>query len=751
MGHELLNLEKEEDKKVKPSPKINEAFEEVSTIAQIVGGDFGMKVKIGEPGRGSFFNPEEVSISIDPEHLQKNRNEAKFVVAHEGGHRAISRSPMQIGVSKEIVSELYSKIGFGFIQNAIEDPADNDWFSKKFAGLKEYVKENYDQQFNSDDAILGTPEITEYAKKLGFMPKFAKFGSEIIRHWHQGRYANNLDPETTDALKESEVFVKESISSIPSSNINEEEVIKKAQKRFQINTEKIWPYVEKLLEKDLDQAKKAETLENIKQKLQSQKQNSSSKSQNKDKGGDDDSKESIDKKNESEQKQSGRSQEEMSSLKEGEKSQQESSSTKNTKQVSPDSFGGQLENAGLTEEDVEEIKRNFQNQKTGISSKGGNSIKNKEELEKKEDLINKLSKKLEDFLKNLPAEEQKEIEEKAKRKLEDLEDAINKSLDSKLNEEKVQNHKEQRQEEDFKNKKESEKNEYEQRKIEREKKLDEMRKSLMTPYEKYRSEVSGQIENLYSRLKRVLKPEDFGKEESGYSSGQNLDLVRVMQSDYDFNQKGKIWIREEQPEFRDYRFMNLIDMSGSMEGDPIKEVFKGFVVVGEAIDRLEDFNSEKIKVHQAIKGFHDKVFNYKDFNKRFSEELEEKLATIVDNTDGTTNTYKATIEALEDVNKNLGKTGNFLLTFTDGDPNSDIKEELKSLLKNGREERRKKKIRVGLIWLKNVSDRELKEKINEYGYDFGIVLETAKSRDDKNFSEKLGDVIEDIIENPQKY
>ncbi len=50
-------------------------------------------------------------------------------------------------------------------------------------------------------------------------------------------------------------------------------------------------------------------------------------------------------------------------------------------------------------------------------------------------------------------------------------------------------------------------------------------------------EVSGQIDNLYFRLRKVLKPEDFGKEESGYSSGRKPDMVRVMQSDYDFNQK----------------------------------------------------------------------------------------------------------------------------------------------------------------------------------------------------------------------
>lgn len=150
-----------------------------------------------------------------------------------------------------------------------------------------------------------------------------------------------------------------------------------------------------------------------------------------------------------------------------------------------------------------------------------------------------------------------------------------------------------------------------------------MRESLMSDYEKYRSEMSGEIDSLYFRLKRVLRPDDFGKEESGYSSGQRPDMIRVMQSDYDFNQKTKLWIREQEPEHKDYRFMNLIDMSSSMEGEPIKQVFKGFLVVGEAIDHLEDYNSEKIKIRQAIKGFHDKVFHYKGFNTRFTEELEK--------------------------------------------------------------------------------------------------------------------------------
>ena len=735
------------------SAEVLKAFDEVSIIAQIVGGDFGMKVAIGKKGRGSFFNPQEVSVTIDPDHLTKNLNKTKFIVAHEGGHRAITRSAVDLGVPRETVHELYSKPGFGFIQNAIEDPADNDWFSQKFAGLKSYVKENYDGQFNSEDVVLSTPEVMDYAKQLGFMPKFAKFGSEVIRHWHQGRYSNKLDSEVLEALQKTENFVKTSIATIPSSALNEDDVVEKAQKRFQINTEEVWPHVEKLAEEDLQDAKRNEVLEDIKKQMQQKSADNSGKKESKS----------------------------NKSKKTKEQNPQENSSDKDgvsengVPETEANSLEKQLKDSGFSDEDIKGLKEMMESQKPekgqrSKQSSGGrgsgedmdsgdrkekdNDIKGEgkeKNLEKNEDLLEELGEKLDKYLNSLPEDKKQKIEEKAQEKLENFEDALNKSLESKLNPEKVQNHQEVRRKNEEHQKKERQEKKQEENKKVQEKKLEEMRKSMMTPYEKYRSEVSGQIDNLYYRLKKVLKPEDFGKEDSGFSSGQTLDMVRVMQSDYDFNQKTKLWIREDQPEFRDYRFMNLIDMSSSMRGKPIQEVFKGFVVVGEALDRLEDFNSEKIKVHQSIKGFHDKVFDYKDFNKRFSEDLEKKLATIVENTDGGTDTYKGTIKALEDVNKNLGKTGNFLLTFTDGSPNYDSAEKLKNLLKNNREERRKKRIRVGLVWLNDATDQELKKMINEYGYDFGLVLETQQKKWGKDFAEKLGDVVEDIIENPQKY
>lgn len=727
-------------------PEIVKVFDEISTIAQIVGGDFGMSVKIGEAGRGSFYNPDEVSITIDPQHLEQNPNEAKFTVAHEGGHRAITRSPIQLGVSKEIVNQLYSKPGFAFIQNAIEDPADNDWFSKKFPGLKEYVKETYDNQFHNEDVTLSTPEVMDYAQKLGFMPKFAKFGSEVIRHWHQGRYAHGLDDQVHEALKKTEPFVKQSISEIPKATLTESEVVQKAQIRFQLNTEKVWPAVEDLMEEDIKNADRNEAMKDIQKKTEQKAGKSNKPEQNAEKN-----------KAQNQQEQNKQNQEGEQGEQDGGQESSQSDNVENGSQDGKSKEGKsqlpkEMKDAGFTEEDLEKIANSMsKSNKGGTENKTDKSEDVNKRLKEQEEALKELSEKLDKYIENLPEDEKKKLKEKALENLENLEDALNKQMESKLNKEKAENHKDKREEKNKKQREAVKQDEIQKQKIDQEKKLEKVRKSLMTPYERYRSEVSGQIENLYRRLKGVLKPEDFGKEESGFSSGQTLDLTRVMQSDYDFNQKTKLWIREEQPEFRDYRFMNLIDMSSSMSDEPIKEVFKGFVVVGEALDRLEDFNSEKIKVHQAIKGFHDKVFDYKGFNKRFSEQLEKNLATIVDNTDGGTDTYKGTIDALEDMTKDLGKTGNFLLTYTDGAPNRESGERLKKLLKADKEERRKKKIRVGLVWLNNATDKELKEMINEYGYDFGLVLETNKKKGGKDFSEKLGDVIEDIIENPQKY
>ena len=83
-----------------------EDWENIKIIAQIVGKDFGMEVKLGPPyledfnpltGKKekipyvAFEDPEEGSITLNPLFVKENPRKSKRIAAHEGAHRAITR------------------------------------------------------------------------------------------------------------------------------------------------------------------------------------------------------------------------------------------------------------------------------------------------------------------------------------------------------------------------------------------------------------------------------------------------------------------------------------------------------------------------------------------------------------------------------------------------------------------------------------------------------------------------------------
>ena len=272
---------------------------------------------------------------------------------------------------------------------------------------------------------------------------------------------------------------------------------------------------------------------------------------------------------------------------------------------------------------------------------------------------------------------------------------------------------------------------------------------------------SATIDDFYYHLRRIFKPEEYGGEEAGFQSGQKLDITRAMQANKDIQQKHKLFIRETAPEKKSYRFWSLLDVSGSMAGEKQQETEKGFIIAGEALDRTEDLNSDTIDIKQGITAFHGRIFPYKGLDERFTKKTEDNLSSMekrVQDRDANTNTYEATVFALENLKQNLGETGNFVLTFSDGEPNPDVRDELTELLKEGKEERRKQKIKVGLIWLGESEDQEqLDGLVKEYGYDFGLVMsavkptEEEKARGKKDFSTALAELMEDLVKNPDKY
>jgi len=772
-----------------------EEGEKLEIIAQIVGGDFGMKVKLGEPGGGSFFNPEGNSITFDPLHIRDNIEQAKFVAGHEGSHRAITPGPREMGLSLEDVRKLYSKIGFGYLQNVIEDPAVNDWMKKRFPGLEEYVKKTYDEQLGEEGAVLSTPEVQRIALQLGYWPRFSQYGSEVIRDWHQKRFSRELDPAVKKALERTIGLARESISIIPDPqkpSLDKKEIITAGQKRFKINTNYIWPEVEKLVEMDLHTEEQRQMMREFRQKQKEFEQKRKELEQAKAQGDsqrqeelqreiDDLEKELApfdglpeDVKKELQEQIDKTIREAVERLnKEIEEKQKQAEEAKQ-RQEQLDNEIKDLEERikSASGKEKEELERQLKEKKAEKLSQEMKQKQAEKELKDIRDTLDdiqsgqempypedKLSEKtkqeLEKLFKNLPSQKQKDLREKARKQLEDFEDAINKEMEGKLNEDKPETHQERREREKAEREaaRKSQEARIEKERIEKE--LERIRKEKMTPYERARAEVVGLIDDLYFRLRRILKPEDYGGEEAGYPAGQRLDISRAMQAEKDIEQKYKLWIWETAPERKDYRFWHLVDLSSSMAGEKIEETFKGFIVAGEAIDRIEDLNSDTITVYQGITGFHNRIFPFKEPNERFTKEVEYKLSTMPERTgdeDAGTNIYGAMLFALEGLKKIRGETANFLLIFSDGEPNYDIRDKLKKLLKEGKEERERLKIKIGLIWLGEEKDEQkLQKLIKEYGYDFGLVMPAIKPEKGKSFSEALADLLEDIIRNPEKY
>lgn len=699
--------------------KLNKILKKLELIAQRVGSDFGMKVEIGKAGGGSFFNPKDNSIVFDPEHILNDEDSAKFTAAHEGAHRAISKHPQEMGLALEKMRELYSKVGFGFIQNAIEDPAVNNWFQKKLPGLKDCVKKNYDEQFKEDGSVLSTPEIQQIAERLGYWPKFASFGSEIIRNWHTGSFSSNLDEEVRSALEKTEANFKESINTIPSGKPQGQEIIETARQRFKINTEKVWPEVEKLIEKDINTENLRERAQSVKRDLENL--------------------EKIE-----------------SEINQSSEGQQLSDAELKDLQENAQSIRDKLKEEGFSQEVLDEIQDKIREAEEKVKDGGQEKYGQPVPVDKFSD---QAKKELQDSFDQLDPETKKEIQEKSRRTLEDFEDELNEKMESKLKEKKNDSHRKRREEQEINQTQDSEsQKERQEKQRQREKikeKLNSMIQEDMSAYEKIRAENVSLINDLYMRLKKILKFEEEAGRESGYPSGFQPDMERVMQSEIDSGQKMKMWLREQDPQKKDYRFWSLIDLSGSMQGAPIKEVYKGFAIVSEAIDKVEDFNSNEVKIHQGISGFSDQVISYKGFNERITKRVEKKLSEMLLDGQGGTGTTEATKDALEEILKNAGESGNFLLTFTDGQP--DNPQELENLIKKTRIKRQEKNIRIGIILLVDEDDESneevLKTMKSEYGYDFGLIMSVSDSEEKQkqNFTKALADLLEDIINNPEQY
>jgi len=744
--------------------KIEAALKRLTSIAQTVGGDYDMKVGIGKPGGGSYFNTQECSITLDPVHLLEDEETSDFITGHEGSHRAITRIGTEFGYTEDQINKMYSQTGFQFMHNSVEDPAVNDFMQKKVLGLRKLTKGFYDKQFKTEEAVLTNPEVNKIAAKIGYMPKFAQFGSEIIRRWHQNRYSKELDPEVAKALKKTEFFSDKSVKAIPSPEIRDEgEILTAAKKRFELNNDYVWPEMKKLVDMDIKNEAGKEALDDLlkKDKEREDKKSEMEKTENSDRK--EELKKDIDKLDE-ELKQLDEAKQEMEQAikdmtKRMEQAQQQGNGAGNKEEgktgeeKESKESGEQTKNQDKPDQ-LNEYNKKEEGKQEKKSGQEKADQKSKEQSSKTDEQPAPLTPEEQELLQkvydSLPREAKQKYEQAAKEKLDKLEDALNEELSGKLLKELPKNHEEQKQETTSRSMKSAGKT----REIEQEhrikEKLDRERRENITHYERIREKSKPLADYLYRTLMRSLHPEELGGEETELVAGEKIDMARVIQSQADFRQKLKLWTREIDPERRDYRFQFCMDISGSTS-DILEDEKIGLFSVADALNRLEQHNTDKINIKHSISTFSDDYNLYKSYKDKLTMPLKEDIAGI--GTENNTNTLLAVKHELDLAFTEGGTTGTFVLIFSDGEPNSDVRKPLMKLLADTKKKRETEKVHVGLMWVGDNSKspeilaKECEALIKNYNFDFGLPMNVFADKDGQGyFGKQLTAAVKNMVD-----
>ena len=248
---------------------------ELKRIAQTIADDLTMKVTIGRPGEGSFFDPRKTEITLDPVHIAEHPEMARMVSAHEGAHRRLTRSPKALGIKPELVDELYGRAaGFAYLSNSIEDPAVNNWTKKEFAGLRPDFDKTYSEMLSKENVPLGLdhPEVQAIIQRTGTIPNLVWVGSELIRYWHTRRFSKGIKkirPKATEVLAKVLKPSAKAFKTLPEQAYYEPDVLDRARERFRIVYEEVWPHLEPLVAEDKEnEARRRMMEEQMKQNME---------------------------------------------------------------------------------------------------------------------------------------------------------------------------------------------------------------------------------------------------------------------------------------------------------------------------------------------------------------------------------------------------------------------------------------------------------------------------------------------------
>lgn len=330
-----------------------------------------------------------------------------------------------------------------------------------------------------------------------------------------------------------------------------------------------------------------------------------------------------------------------------------------------------------------------------------------------EDLREQLKKKIKERLEGMSGEERKKFEEdakgKAEKNLDGLESDLNKELKGKFSEQpETKGEERERKEREAKEKEEEARRakEIKEAKREIEKKLEAER----SEYDKALAEVKPYIDKVAEDIINLFITVRFPKWRAKFP-GQKLRLKGAME--WRARKEYRELFEERLPaERKDYTFLLLVDLSGSMAGEKIEETFKGVVLFAEALNRVAQ-TLGGVKV--AIYGFQDELIPYKGFDEELNDVLRNKISRmkkeVINQGEHNVAGHNSDGYCLDRASKILGETeskNQFLFVLSDGQPAGDeihrvpkyrgldLNEELRAVVRDISAAGRQKLLGIGL-------------------------------------------------------
>ena len=689
----------EEQKIIKRRQKI------LSSLAYFIGKDFRIPVKLGMPGEGWCWNFQENIIYADPvDLLNKSMDYLRFVISHEGAHRRISRA--------DFISEKeWKQPGFKAMMNAIEDPRVNNFT------IESYPK--FHEQMESAHLEISRMmhEINEESdEKLGHKPRFMQATFEYIQRWFAEVSDKRLDSDTDfsvdevrdtveGALAPAGVISEEVIKMVDNTIIaaqdswwtypsreeadsGEETITDYARASYEINKKRIWSEFKKLVKEDMEDQTMQEALQEMAQQMN---------------GGGGIPQELLD------QLASELIEELMKTLQD-------------------------MVNEGEGEEHASPLSGASSDK---VKSEGQGQGESGCRPAKLTSLSDDLKQKIKDYIDSLSEEKRKELSGNAKEALNILEKKIADQLGGKLSEtpERKTDGKKTYEEGDIEEEGDKETPASESKDktyTDKMQKLSSLiRKTLEqndNHYEEVRREVLPIIDKLESDLREIFVSRKLNMWKSGFKRGKRIKIKKRIQEKAKSisAMESKSWQKRELPKEKDYAITLLVDLSGSMWGENIEQTFRAVVVLAEVLNRLS--------ISTEILGFNNNFYEYQNYGEDMSSEIREKISSMPCDVNGST----SATPSLQLASGRLARQKvqeKFIIMLTDGGPNNPYD------------------FQVAVDEIVNNTDQKL------VGLGLGPCTDyvgqffpnSLANIDIHEMSEKLADLIRDVIENYHTY